>query len=85
MTEQVKNLFKHKIPFHSWKNSNQNCISGFHDVSFYQSVLITFLPAIDIYDSGDIYNKVKPFLDYLVSKHITTKHEGYTYIGSSLK
>ena len=82
MTEQVKNLFKHKIPFHSWKNSNQNCISGFHDVSFYQSVLITFLPAIDIYDSGDIYNKVKPFLDYLVSKHITTKHEGYTYIGS---
>ena len=48
----------------------------------YQSVLITFLPAIDIYDSGDIYNKVKPFLDYLVSKHITTKHEGYAYIGS---
>ena len=82
MTEQVKNLFKHKIPFHSWKNSNQNCISGFHDVSFYQSVLITFLPAIDIYDSGDIYNKVKPFLDYLVSKHITTKHEGYTYFNS---
>ena len=48
----------------------------------YQSVLITFLPAIDIYDSGDIYNKVKPFLDYLVSKHITTKHEGYTYFNS---
>ena len=34
MTEQVKNLSKHKIPFHSWKNSNQNCISGFQDVSF---------------------------------------------------
>ena len=82
MTEQVKNLFKHKIPFHSWKSSIQNCSLSFHDVSSYRSVLITFLPAIDIYDSGDIYNKVKPFLDYLVSKHITTKHEGYTYFNS---
>ena len=34
MTEQVKNLFKHKIPFHSWKNSIQKCGLGFHDVSF---------------------------------------------------
>ena len=55
---------------------------GIHDISLYRSVLITFLTAIDIYDSGDIYNKVKSFLDYLVSKHITTKHEGYTYLSS---
>ena len=85
MSEQVKNLFKHKIPFHSWKNYNiQRCGVGMHDdVSLYRSVLITSPLAIDIYDSKDIYDKVKSFLHYLVSKHITTKHEGYnTYIGS---
>ena len=82
MTEQVKNLFKHKIPFHSRKNSIEKRGMGMHDISLYRSVLTTFLPAINISDSRDIYNKVKSFLDYLVSKHITTKHEGYTYISS---
>ena len=55
---------------------------GIHDISLYRSVLITYPPAIDIYDSRYIYDKVKSFLDYLVSKHITTKHEGYTYLSS---
>ena len=82
MTEQVKNLFKHKIPFHSRKNSIEKRGMGMNDISLYRSVQITFLPAIDIYDSEDIFNKAKPFLDYLVSKHITTKHEGYTYFNS---
>ena len=82
MSEQVKNLFKHKIPFHSWKNYNiERRGMGMQDVSLYQSVLITYPPAIDIYDR-DIYDKVKSSLDYLVSKHITTKHEGYTYQNS---
>ena len=54
---------------------------GIHDISLYRSVIITYPPAIDIYDR-DIYDKVKSFLDYLVSKHITTKHEGYTYLSS---
>ena len=48
-------------------------------------MLITFLPAIDINDSEDIYDKVKSFLHYLVSKHTTTKHAGYTYISSFFK
>ena len=52
---------------------------GIHDISLYRSVIITYPPAID---SRDIYDKVKSFLDYLVSKHITTKHEGYTYLSS---
>ena len=80
MSEQVKNIFKHKIPFHSRKNYNiQTRGMGMHDVSLYRSMLITSLGIF----SRDIYNKVKSFLDYLVSKHITTKHEGYnTYIGS---
>ena len=83
MTEQVKNLFKHKIPFHSRKNCNiQKLGMSMHDISLYRSMLITYPLAIDIYDSGDVYDKVKSFLHYLVSKHITTKHEGYTYIGS---
>ena len=83
MSEQVKNLFKHKIPFHSRKNYNiERHGMGMHDVSLYRSVLITSPLAIDIYHSRDIYNKVKSFLDYLVSKHITTKHEGYTYFSS---
>ena len=82
MTEQVKNLFKHKIPFHSRKNDIQECGIGMQDISLYQSMLITYALAIDIYDSGDVYDKVKSFLHYLVSKHITTKHKGYTYIGS---
>ena len=62
MSEQVKNLFKHKIPFHSRKNSIEKRGMGMHDISLYRSVLITFLPAIDICDSIDIYNKVKSFL-----------------------
>ena len=82
MTEQVKNIFKHKIPFHSRKNSIQELGMGIHDISLYRSVLVTSPLAIDIYDSRDIYDKVKSFLDYLVSKHITTKHEGYMYINS---
>ena len=82
MSEQVKNLFKHKIPFHSWKNYNiERRGMGMQDVPLYQSVLITYPPAIDIYDR-DIYDKLKSSLDYLVSKHITTKHEGYTYQNS---
>ena len=55
---------------------------GMQDISLYRSVLINYPPAIDIKDSGDVYDKVKSFLHYLTSKHIATKHEGYTYIGS---
>ena len=82
MTEQVKNLFKHKIPFHSRKNDIQEHGMGMHDISLYRSMLIRYPLAIDIYDSRDVYDKVKSFIHYLVSKHITTKHEGYTYIFS---
>ena len=55
---------------------------GMQDISLYRSMLIDYPAAIDIEDSGDVYNKVKSFLHYLTSKHIATKHEGYTYIGS---
>ena len=55
---------------------------GMHEISVYRSMLIRYPLAIDIYDSGGVYDKVKSFLHYLVSKHITTKHEGYTYISS---
>ena len=79
MSEQVKNLFKHKIPLHLRGNSIQRCSTGIHDISLYRSVLITSPLAID---SRDIYDKVKSFLDYLVSKHMTTKHEGYMYVSS---
>ena len=82
MTEQVKNLFKHKIPFHSRKNGIQERGMGMQDISLYRSMLTRYPLAIDIYDSGDVYDKVKSFLYYLASKHIATKHEGYMYIGS---
>ena len=83
MSEQVKNLFKHKIPFHLRSNISDERGLCIYDTSLYRSVPITYQqPDINIYDSGDIYDKVKPFLNYLVSKHLTTKHEGYTYSSS---
>ena len=82
MSEQVKNLFKHKIPFHLRENIIEKHGMGIHDISLYRSVLITSPLDIDIYDSRNIYSKVKSFLNYLVSKHITTKHEGLTYSSS---
>ena len=48
----------------------------------YRSMLIKYPPATDIENSGDVYDKVEPFLHHLASKHIAAKHEGYTYIGS---
>ena len=86
MTEEVKNLFKHEIPFRLRENSIRERDMGIQDISFYQSKLIIYplypLVEEDIYDSKDIYYKVKSFLHYLASKHIATKHEGYMYIGS---
>ena len=83
MTEQVKNLFEHKIPFRLRENSITECDMGIHDISFYKSdLIICSLVEEDNYDSVDIYYEVKSFLYYLASKHAATKHEGCMYIGS---
>ena len=55
---------------------------GMQDISLYRSTLIKDPPAIDIENSGDVYDKVEPFLHHLASKHIAAKHEGYTYISN---
>ena len=55
---------------------------GMQDLSLYRSMLIKYPPAIDIENNGDVYDKVKSFLNHLASKHIAAKHKGYTYIGS---
>ena len=55
---------------------------GIRDRSLYRSMLIKYPPAIDIENSGDVYDKIEPFLRHLASKHKAAKHEGYMYIGS---
>ena len=68
MSEQIKNLFKHKIPFHLRSHSIQERGMGIQDCSLYRSMLIKYPPAIDIEDSGNVYDKVKPFHHHLASK-----------------
>ena len=83
MTEHVKNLFEHKIPFRLRENSIRECDTEIHDISVYKSnLIICSLVEEDNYDSVDIYYEVKSFLYYLASKHAATKHEGCTYISS---
>ena len=82
MSEQIKNLFKHKIPFKSRRCSIREQDNYLQEESVYPTILIKYPPAIEIEDSGDVYKKVEPFLHHLASKHIAEKHEGYTYVGS---
>ena len=82
MSEQIKNLFKHQIPFHLRSHSIQERVMGMQDLSLYQSMIIEYPLAIGIENSGDVYDEVEPFLHHLASKHIAAKHEGYMYIGS---
>ena len=78
--DPIKNLFKHKIPFHSRSYSIQEHGNYQQEESLYRSILIKDPPAMHIENSGDIYDKVEPFLHHLASKHIATEHEGYIYI-----
>ena len=57
-------------------------VNFLQDFSMHQTILIKYPPAIDIENSGDVYDKVEPFLRHLACKHIPEKHEGYTYIGT---
>ena len=82
MTEQIKNLFKHQIPFCSLCHDMLGRVNFLQDFSMHQTILIKYPPAIDIENSGDVYDKVEPFLRHLASKHIAEKHEGYTYVGT---
>ena len=76
MSEQVKNLFKHQIPFLFRSHSIQEHVMGMQDLPLYQSMIIEYPLAIGIENSGDLYYKVEPFLHHLASKHIAAKHEG---------
>ena len=49
----------------------------------YKSKIIPDPRAIGIYNSGDIYERVKSLLFYSASEHISTEHEGYTCSDSS--
>ena len=80
MTEQIKNLFKHQIPFRPLCHDMLKRVNFLQDFSMHQTILIKYPPAINIENSGDVYDKVEPFLCHLASKHIAEKHEGYTYI-----
>ena len=70
------------MPFHSRRHSIQERGMDMQDLSLYRSMIIDYTLAIGIENSGDVYNKVEPFLHHLASKHIAAEHEGYTYIGS---
>ena len=81
MTEQIKNLFK--VCFKSFHPSLEERGIFLLDTECYKSKLVLNPQNIAISNSRDVYDKVKPFLRCLASKHIAAKHERYTYIESS--
>ena len=83
MTEQIKNLFKHDASLHlRWHYLLGEGGMYLQDRLRYETILIKYPPAIGIENSDDVYEKVKPFLRHLASKHIAEKREGYTYTGT---
>ena len=82
--QAIQDFFEHRLVFQRYNASSEHSGGIFLlDTACYRSKLILDPQDIGIYNSGDIYDKVKSLLHRLASKHISTEHEGYRYVDSS--
>ena len=78
----IENIFKNQVYFKSINSSVDKYASYITKSLLYKTMLIKDPQSMCIDDSGDVYEKVKPFINYLVSNYTTMKPEGYRYINS---
>ena len=76
----IENIFKNQVYFKSINSSVDEYASYITKFSLYKTMLIKDPKNMGIDDSGDVCEKVKPFINYLVSNYTTMKPEGYIYI-----
>ena len=60
----IENIFKNQVYFKSINSSVDKYASYITKVSLYKTMLIKDPQNVGIDDSGDIYEKVKPFINY---------------------
>ena len=80
----IRKFFENGLNFQQLDDSKEYG-TFFLDSKCYRSKLIPNPRAVGIYNSVDIYNELKSLLYYLVSGHISTVHESYTYRESSFE
>ena len=76
----IENIFKNQVYFKSINISGVEYASYITKFSLYKTMLIKDPQKMGIDDSGDVYEKVKPFINYLVSNYTTMEPEGYRFI-----
>ena len=80
--QEVENLFKHKTPFNLF--STWDDLYGRFEIKgfVYKTKKIQNGSTIDIYCIDDLFERVKPFVTYLISTLNTTTRPGYQYFNS---
>ena len=74
----IRKFFENRLNFQRYDRHAEHVVSIL-DTTMYKSKIIPDPRAVGIYNSGDIYDRVKSLLYYSASEHISTEHEGYTY------
>ena len=77
----IRKFFENSLNFQRYDRHAE--IDVYLDTTLYKSKIILDLRAVGIYNSGDIYDRLKSLLYYSASEHISTEHEGYRCIDSS--
>ena len=72
----IRKFFENRLNFQRKDTYDDERVMS---TSVYKSKIIPDTRAVGIYNSGDIYERVKSLLYYSASEHISTEYEGYRY------
>ena len=75
----IRNTLKDRLNFQRKDRYDDERFMSILDTTVYKSKIILDPRAVGIYNSGDIYDRVKSLLYYSASEHISTKYEGHRY------
>ena len=81
----IRKFFENRLNFQRYDRHAKQIghVAFFINTTIYRLKIILDPRAVGIYNSGDIYDRVKSLLYYSASEHISTKHKGHRYIDSS--
>ena len=75
----IRKFFENRLNFQRRDRYDDERFMSILDTTVYKSKIIPDPRAVGIYNSGDIYDRVKSLLYYSASEHISTEYEGHRY------
>ena len=76
----IRIFFENRLNFQRYDRHDDERFMSIQDTTMYKSKIIPDPRAVGIYNSGDIYDRVKSLLCYSASEHISTEYEGHEYV-----